>query len=83
MISIKDIQSSIEVISSKYLVGRCEKCGDKNASLCPSMTAYFWDKTKTDEDPNGDVFLCSRCHEEYVSYWTGKWDQRNQGRFSA
>ena len=80
MMLLKDIQLSIDVISSKHSVGRCKRCGDKNASLYPSMTAYYWDKTKTDEDPNGDVFLCFRCHEEYVYYWTEMWDEYNTSR---
>lgn len=77
MLSLKDLQINLRKISETYSIGCCNRCNKTGAKFWPAMTAYHWNKEKTDDDPNRDVFLCELCHEEYVEYWTEMWAEYN------
>jgi hypothetical protein len=82
MISLKDIQITLKEISKKHGVGGCEHCNSDVAKFWPSMTAYSTHGLdyEVDGDPNGDVYLCIPCHEEYVEFWQSQWDEYNASR---
>ena len=38
-----------------------------------AMTAYHWDGKGV--DPNGPMYLCLSCAEEYREHWTEMWSE--------
>lgn len=54
---------------------QCECCESLGREVRPtnSRTAYFWNHTSGEEDPNLDLFLCEGCtkqhHEEMDDRW--------------
>ena len=48
-------------------------CEAENAEPKPCMTAYYWDGTGP--NPNPDPVLCADCHAAYVAYWQERWDE--------
>jgi hypothetical protein len=82
MMSLDRIRITLQKVSEKLGVGRCEQCNGPNAKLWPSMTAYSTVGMDLDieDDPNAHVFLCHCCHECYVEHWTEMWDEYNYSR---
>jgi hypothetical protein len=82
MMSLEEIQSSIQVISENLHIGRCERCGSKNPIARRAMTNYDTSHLdlRFDDDPNGDEYLCEFCHLEYVEYWNEQWREYYSGR---
>lgn len=80
--SLSDIRNSLKRISNQYEVGGCERCHGTDARFWPAMTAYSTHglDLEFDDDPNADVFLCQRCHDEYKDYWTEMWSEYNSSR---
>ena len=77
-----------EIEREKYLqsiedCGCCEgafwHCNNKKAFWTPAMTRYHWDIGKEPEDPNLPIFLCKDCELEYISHWTGRWNEYYNG----
>ena len=76
------LKEKINDISKKNNVGGCDRCHSKHPKFRRSMTAYSTVGMNMDieGDPNGDVFLCDMCYEEYVQYWEEMWDEYNRSR---
>ena len=77
MTFLENLQVTLREISKKHEIGGCERCHNPNARLWPAMTAYDTHHLdmEVDPNPNGDVFLCDLCHDEYVEYWQEMWDE--------
>lgn len=78
MISLKKLQSVVIKISRAHSIvccENCEYCNQFGAQRRLALTAYHWDKKLSDIDPNRDVFLCAKCYQGYVDYWTEMWEE--------
>ncbi len=56
----------------------CEDCGaEEGVKMIPAMTAYHVEPGEPDR--NAPLLLCPDCREDYVSYWTERWDEYHRG----
>jgi len=44
-----------------------------------SRTQYYWDKSKTDIDPNRPIAFCKECAQNHHEYWGEMWAEYYAG----
>jgi len=53
---------------------KCAYCGDvEGVKMISAMTAYHVEPGEP--DLNAPLLLCNDCREDYVSYWTERWNE--------
>ena len=82
MISLLKIKTEVRAISNRFQVGGCEQCQCPTAHFWTGRTMYDISQTdlETEGDPNGPVYLCQQCAQEFNDYWDEMWNEYNQSR---